>query len=259
MCLSKKYQSKEFEVVFCLDKYRRKFLFYAIIQTILMVVGLLVIVLPQIRDAIKSGSITYLNFIIGAVIFCFFAFVPRPVYWHYDMIGDVYLVFDESKFNLFLLEGKFFNCRWRLREIGHYGSFRGIAWNPKKGETLFLCKGLESLPIPSGEHISKEVIEAVSMWWFENKSEEFDQKVYFGISVVPFEDGIQDDQGVRVEIQFDYYKKKDIEEFGGKEMDAVAGVSPKGGADADEDLVDDDADEVAAANVASDEENKEYV
>ncbi|ETO23520.1 hypothetical protein RFI_13658 [Reticulomyxa filosa] len=267
MCLSKKYDSKDFEVVFVLDKYGKKMIITAVIQTILMLGGLLIIVLPPIRDAINSSTVGYLNFIIGAVIFCFFAFVPRPVFWHYDMIGDVYLVFDESKFKLYLLEGKFFNCRWRFREVGHYGLFRGIAWNPKKRRLCFYAKGSSHSPYQPGggegrkekDNLNpffffKDLIEKVSMWWFENKSEEFDQKVYFGVTVLPFEEGLQDDQGVSVDIDFDYYKKKNDDVVAGDEVE-VAEPKTRG----DDDFVEDDADEVAAANVASDDENKEYV
>jgi len=207
MCLSKSYDSKEFEVVFPLDKHRKRVIIYAIIQSLLMMIGLLIIVLPPIANAMKNVPINYSNFIVGAVIICTFGCIPKPIFWHIDMIGDVYLVFNESKFKIYLMEGKFFNCRWRRQEIGHYSLFRGIAWNIKKHEILFLCKGIESLAAPSGESINKEVLEKISMWWFANKCEEFGQKVYFGATVIPFKDGLQDEQGLKIEIDFDYYKK----------------------------------------------------
>lgn len=180
------------------------------IQLIIFLVGVIILAVPSILN-----FNLILNIIIGGSIIVVSLF-PKPFFAIYNNVGHMYLLFDETDREVYIIIGHMNGLRLEKKTLCSYSQFKGIAVSDETGDVLLLCKREESLRLQNsiyGEfyfNVDTEVIsEEIALFWFNGHcigNEEY----YFGSTFCDFGDGIMDEQLMKIDVHFDYFEKIDF-------------------------------------------------
>mmetsp|Transcript_49453 Transcript_49453/g.78929 ORF Transcript_49453/g.78929 Transcript_49453/m.78929 type:complete len:287 (-) Transcript_49453:173-1033(-) len=209
MCLGKPFVPERGRQAFELYAFRRVGI-YAILQIILMIVGIIILALGEPL----FGTKWVYNVIIGAVIIVIFSILPngKPFFLNLYRMGREYVMFDNANREIYLVTthcGNFMKPTEKL--VCSFSQFRGIAVHHESGHLLLLCRREESLllkqvgeVLPDSKASVQAVLEEVSLYWFQRNEND----AFFGVTYLDFEQGLVAEGNIRIDIHYDYYLKR---------------------------------------------------